>query len=324
VNRLARLVADASLRAVARKLSPGGPGARLSTLIYHRVLPRANPLNTWDVTAAEFDAQMEILARLFNVLPLAEAVERLRKRSLPERAACVTFDDGYADNAEVALPILQARHVPATFFIATGYLDGGRMWNDTVADAIGAIEGPSLDLDSWSMGVHRIDDASARRLAIESVLSKAKYLAPDAREGFARALAERAKLAPTGPMMTEGQVRTLRTAGMEIGAHSVTHPILLGMPDAAAQREITDSARRLAELLREPVSLFAYPNGKPGVDYGPEHVRMVREAGFTAAVSTRWGAADGNVDCFQLPRFTPWDRSPYRFAARLVRNLRAG
>ena len=314
-RRLTRVAQSGASRVLP---APDLAGRRV-VLCYHSVDPQPTYLG---LTPELFDAHLAWLEQHCQVVSLEELVAGPRQRGGPYVA--ITFDDGYADNAEVALPILQARHVPATFFIATGYLDGGRMWNDTVADAIGAIEGPSLDLDSWSMGVHRIDDASARRLAIESVLSKAKYLAPDAREGFARALAERAKLAPTGPMMTEGQVRTLRTAGMEIGAHSVTHPILLGMPDAAAQREITDSARRLTELLREPVSLFAYPNGKPGVDYGPEHVRMVREAGFTAAVSTRWGAADGNVDCFQLPRFTPWDRSPYRFAARLVRNLRAG
>ena len=58
------------------------------------------------------------------------------------------------------------------------------------------------------------------------------------------------------------------------------------------------------------VDLFAYPNGRPGADYGSEHVRMVREAGFTAAFTTAWGAASAASDAFQLPRFTPWSRSP--------------
>ena len=123
-------------------------------------------------------------------------------------------------------------------------------------------------------------------------------------------------------MMRESQVRELRAAGMEIGAHTVTHPILLNTAPDAARREIVESGRRLAEILGEPVRLFAYPNGKPGVDYGPEHVQMVRDAGFAAAVSTGWGVATEGSDRFQLPRFTPWDRTPGRFALRLIRNMR--
>jgi len=93
------------------------------------------------------------------------------------------------------------------------------------------------------------------------------------------------------------------------------------MSAAKARYEIVESGRRLAEIVRAPVRLFAYPNGKPGKDYAVEHVRMVREAGYSAAVSTAWGAATTRTDPLQLPRFTPWDRSPDRFALRLIQNL---
>jgi len=91
---------------------------------------------------------------------------------------------------------------------------------------------------------------------------------------------------------------------------------------ADARREINQSRECLAAILNEPVSLFAYPNGKPGQDYAAEHVRMVRDAGFAAAVSTAWGVASRDSDSFQLPRFTPWDRQPVRFALRLLINRR--
>jgi peptidoglycan/xylan/chitin deacetylase (PgdA/CDA1 family) len=123
-------------------------------------------------------------------------------------------------------------------------------------------------------------------------------------------------------MMRDDEVRALRDAGMEIGAHTATHPILTRLPPAEARREIDDSRDRLAAILNEPVSLFAYPNGKPGQDYAPEHVRMVRDAGFSAAVSTAWGVASPGSDVFQLPRFTPWDRGPAKFALRLLLNRR--
>jgi peptidoglycan/xylan/chitin deacetylase (PgdA/CDA1 family) len=123
-------------------------------------------------------------------------------------------------------------------------------------------------------------------------------------------------------MMRDDQVRELRGAGMEIGAHTVSHPILARLGDADAKREITDAGRALADVLREPIRLFAYPNGHPGRDYSAAHVRMVRDAGYSAAVSTARGVATTGADVFQLPRFTPWDRSAGKFAARLIQNYR--
>jgi len=87
-----------------------------------------------------------------------------------------------------------------------------------------------------------------------------------------------------------------------------------------ARAEIVEGKRRLEEITDAPVTLFAYPNGKPGRDYGPRDVELVRRAGFAAAVSTRAGAANRASDLFQLPRFTPWDKSPRRFGMRLLAN----
>jgi len=90
-------------------LSPAGPRAPLTVLIYHRVLREKDPLLPYEPDAREFDARMQWMRRWFNVLSVPEAIHRMRERSLPARALCVTFDDGYADNLDVALPILE-RH----------------------------------------------------------------------------------------------------------------------------------------------------------------------------------------------------------------------
>jgi hypothetical protein len=82
------------------------------------------------------------------------------------------------------------------------------------------------------------------------------------------------------------------------------------------------SKQRLEALIGRKVELFAYPNGKPDTDYTSAHVQLAREAGFTAAVSTGWGTATSRSDIFQIPRFTPWDRSGLRYALRLVQNMR--
>ena len=108
---------------------------------------------------------------------------------------------------------------------------------------------------------------------------------------------------------------------MGIGGHTVNHPILASVDAGGARAEIADGKQALEAMIGAPVPLFAYPNGKPGADYRAEHVQMVRELGFEGAVSTAWGACKGTPDVFQLPRFSPWDRTPLKFAARMARNL---
>jgi len=92
------------------------------------------------------------------------------------------------------------------------------------------------------------------------------------------------------------------------------------LDDRQARAEIVGGKHCLEEITGAPVTLFAYPNGKPGRDYGPRDVELVRQAGFAAAVSTSVGAANRASDLFQLPRFTPWDRSPRLFGLRLLAN----
>src|SRR3954453_19801590 len=101
-------------------LSRGGSHGRLSILIYHRVPVQPDPLFPDECNARLFDEQIQQLADCFNIIPLSDAVRALDVGRLPPPAACITFDDGYPDNAEVALPILLRHGVPATFFVAAG------------------------------------------------------------------------------------------------------------------------------------------------------------------------------------------------------------
>jgi peptidoglycan/xylan/chitin deacetylase (PgdA/CDA1 family) len=297
--------------------------AALSILIYHRVLARPDPLFPGDLDAVQFDRQLRLLKRFFTVLPVAEAVRRLRGGSLPPRAACITFDDGYADNAEVALPLLQTHGLSACFFIATGYLDGGMMWNDRVIAAVRAAQDGDMDLSDAGLGVHPLGDMTARRQAIETILRKLKYLPFAQRQAQAGALLQRYSQQPLKAiMMSSGQVQALHRAGMEIGAHTVSHPILTAVAAEEARADIAQGRAELEKLTGAPVKLFAYPNGKPGVDYDASHVQMVRSLGFEAAVATHWGAAQASTDPFQLPRFTPWDRGRLAFLLRMAQNLR--
>jgi len=305
-------------------LAPGGRRGKLNVFIFHRVRPGPDPLFPWDLDAKGFAALLTFLSRWFNVLPLSEALARLADRSLPPAAASLTFDDGYADNFTVALPLLKRYAMPATVFVASGYLNGGRMWNDTIIEAIRTCPESELDLRDDGLPPFALGTAEAKRQAIDALLGELKYRPAAEREALAGRVARRARAQlPNDLMLTSDQARELRRGGVEIGAHTVRHPILARTPEAEAEREIRDSKRELENLLGAEVPLFAYPNGQPGKDYGEAHVGMVRRAGFRGAFSTARGVATESSNPLELPRFTPWGRSPM-FALRLARHLAGG
>jgi peptidoglycan/xylan/chitin deacetylase (PgdA/CDA1 family) len=265
---------------------------------------------------------MRLLADHFNVLPLREAALQLSEGRLPARAACVTFDDGYADNYTVALPILQELGVHATFFIATRYLDGGRMFNDTLIEVAKGVPTGQCDLSFLGLGVHPSATLQDRRRLVATLIGHFKYQPAELRIPAAEKLAASFGIRlPKDLMMNSAQLKALHAAGMDIGGHTHSHPILSRQNPSDARRDILLGKEALETLLAAPIRLFAYPNGRPGKDYSREHVTMIADCGFDMAVSTRPAAADRHSDPFQLPRFTPWDKTPRRFALRLLRTL---
>lgn len=301
-------------------------GPRLSILIFHRVLAQPDPLFPTEVDALRFDRLMALVARAFHVLPLGEAVRRLDDGSLPPNALSITFDDGYADNHDTALPILQRHGLPACFFIATGFLDGGRMFNDSVIECMRHSSVSRIDLGEFGLGAFALGTPALAVQAIGQLLPVIKYMGLAERQAALQRLAHicRPKALPDDLMMTRAQVRAMHAAGMEIGAHTVQHPILSRVDDAVAEREMVCSRDELQALVHAPVSLLAYPNGRPDRDYDHRHAAMARRLGFAAAVSTAPGTATPGCDLYQLPRFTPWDIAPRSWMARLLASRRGG
>lgn len=295
---------------------------RLSILIFHRVHAQPDPLFPYEPDAARFDALMHFVARTFRVMTLGAAVAHLEQATLPPRSLVITFDDGYADNAEVALPILQRHGLSATFFVASGFLDGGRMWNDSIIECVRACRHDCLDLGDWGLGRCPLRPLSERSRLIDVLLPRIKYQSLDERQASIERLQNLCGVAvlPATLMMRASQIRDLYRAGMEIGGHTVNHPILTTLPSREAELEIALGREQLQSMIDAPVDVFAFPNGKPGVDYGPTHVALVRQLGFRGAVSTAPGVGQSGDDLFQLPRFTPWGRTLPVWAARLVLN----
>ncbi len=318
--------AVAAIRALGNVLAAGPAANRFCVVNYHRVLPVHNPLLASEPDVATFSWQMEVLGRCFHVLPLREAVARqVAGQTLPARTVCITFDDGYRSIHDLALPVLRSFGLPATVFVTSGHVDKGNMWNDRIIEAVQMLPDGPLDLRDLGLGAFSLRSLDDRMAAIGILTERTKYLPPSERSNVIERLTAMAGSCMTPELMlTRDMLLNLDRHGIEIGAHTVSHPILTSLDEASARAEIVGGKEDLEAILGKPVRLFAYPNGKVGMDFDHRHVAMVREAGFDAAFTTAVGAITPDQDRFQLPRSRPWDRSPLMFGLRLLRWLAQG
>lgn len=303
-------------------LSPSGESARLPILTFHRVPIEEDWMFPGEATAARFEQICRWLRGWFKVLPLDTALTRLMNGDLPAGACAITFDDGYADNHDVALPILQKLGLTATFFIATGYSDGGCMWNDIVLDALRRTFRDEVDLSEIlampeaRLALRTRDD---RRMAAHRIIDGIKYEADERRMACALRCAAALGVQPgRNLMMTPQQVQAMARGGMSLGAHTVRHPILKDLPVDRVRAELKQSRAELESLIQTRIGLFAYPNGRPDVDYDVTTVAVVRDLGFDAAVTTSQGVATRASDRYQVPRIMPWAPDRWRFAWQLA------
>jgi peptidoglycan/xylan/chitin deacetylase (PgdA/CDA1 family) len=293
-------------------------GKKLSILIYHQVLADFDPMRPCEVTAEQFETEVVRLKTYFNILTLRDAMQKLHHGTLPKNPAVITFDDGYENNASVALPILKKHQVTATFFIASDFLNGGAMWNDKVIELVRAWPKSTLSVEDIPDESFDTSSMSAKRFSAEQLLLKLKYLPLEQRTSAVAKLEK--SVALTGLMMSDAQVLELHSAGMEIGGHTCSHPILATLKDEEAFKQIKDNKVYLERLLGEPIESFAYPNGKPNKDYSAATKQQVLKAGYKYAVSTCSGVTDKYTDAYQIPRFTPWRKDKHGFLGLMAKN----
>jgi peptidoglycan/xylan/chitin deacetylase (PgdA/CDA1 family) len=307
------------IRSLGDSIAFFGSEGRLAIITYHRILERPDPLLESEPDIEKFTWEMETLAACFNVLPLHDAITLLRENRIPPRAVCITFDDGYRSCHDLALPVLTRLGLPATVFVTTDFLDNGNMWNDRILEAVRLLPMGQLDLREVGLGCWQLSDIEDRKKIVAELDSNCKYLSAPGRLKIIEKLeilAGQAKAA--NQMLSRDMVAALARQGIEIGGHTITHPILTKLSDESARYEIEENKRMLEEIIGKPLRLFAYPNGKVGMDFDQRHVKMVEAAGYFAAFTTAFGAANKNNDFFQFPRSRPWDVTPFWFSVRLL------
>ena len=304
-------------RPAYRMLATRGRTRRLLVFIFHRVLATPDPLLPYEPDVQQFDWMMRLVSENFSVLHLEEAVYRLATDDLPPAAACLTFDDGYRDNVELALPILRRYGLVGTFFVATAFLGNGRMWNDDIVEAVRRLGSGRAEWGGFGLGSHALTTAADRLRCLNTVLPTLKYYPHRERERLARAIARQSGVTDQLTlMMAPEHINILVARGMDIGAHSHTHPILSQLTVEEVRDELARGRAELEQITGRAVRVLAYPNGDTRRDLSVRDADLIRDMGFVCAVTTDWGVADRATNPFLMPRFTPWDRTPTRFALR--------
>jgi peptidoglycan/xylan/chitin deacetylase (PgdA/CDA1 family) len=277
-------------------------------LMYHRF--SAEPADR-KLCAAEFARQMSFLREhAYNVVPVAQLALAMERREVPPRTVVVTIDDGYLDFHRHALPVLREFRIPATIFVATDFIDQSIwLWPDVVEFAL---------MTSGRESVRHARDGAEQTYALGSPAERRRVWSEigdhllimtesQRRAAIAVLCAQLQVQVPTRPpdeycAMTWQQVRECHEAGVEIGAHTRTHPILTSVAAGEADFEIRGSKSAIEAYLGVPCRSFAYPNGTP-IDYNPAVKQMVAAAGFSnATVAFHDGAR--HQDLYELRRFS--------------------
>jgi peptidoglycan/xylan/chitin deacetylase (PgdA/CDA1 family) len=286
---------------------------------YHRVNDNNDPFFPATPTKV-FENEIRYAARHYRVVSLTEMLSCLDAGSPAEPLIAVTFDDGYRDNFENALPILERYGVPSTIFLATGIIDSAEcLWFEQMADCLKNTSREFIDLELdiprrfWLrtererlnanlriLGLLRNTPDIIRRQRLEEIVKCLPFDGP-------RKPAE---------MLSWDQIRRMKASRVDFGGHTVTHPFLSRATPEQACWEVSECKRRIEEETQSSVDYFAYPNGQ-AEDFAGHDRDLLRHAGYRAAVTTLWGVNYQATERMQLRRSGPWDSDPAMFASRL-------
>jgi peptidoglycan/xylan/chitin deacetylase (PgdA/CDA1 family) len=289
-------------------------------LIYHRVTKLSSDPEMIAVSPENFRRHMEYLKAHFKILRFEE-----KWGDLKEPAVVVTFDDGYADNALEALPILEEVGVPATFFVSSGLIDGGKnfWWHRLEAFLLGGAELPERFTlqDSRFCRTWATATPEQRRQAYASLCLLMRKLDAIRRENWFEQIASWAGCGyPTETRhraMTRHELKTLAASPWAtIGAHTVTHSALSALSEAQQRQEIFTSKQDLEAIIGRGITTFSYPFGRK-CEYDRTSMRLCREAGFDKAAANFPGQVHRWSDPMQLPRHLVRNWDLETFAAEL-------
>lgn len=303
---LKRALLRGSILRVATRFAPQGA----IILSYHSIVE--DPRQTERVLGisqarATFDAHMETVAQEFSPVTVEDVAEFAKSgRKLPARAVAVTFDDGFADNHNEALPILNRYGIPATFYIMVNAVEKGMLpWYCRLRFAFNTTKRAEWS-DAATGRIFPLSSTEERKAALIAAWEDGARMTGTVQQQFIDGVERSLEVEPgethRGFMMNWEQVRSLRKAGHTVGAHTISHPNVAQVSHSEARGEIVGSKKRLEEEIGEPVEHFSYPHPALNPQWSKQTLEITREAGFKSAVLTACGPVRAGDEPLVLKR----------------------
>jgi peptidoglycan/xylan/chitin deacetylase (PgdA/CDA1 family) len=275
-------------------------------------LKDSDEIDAWTVVKeSQFLKQVKYLKNHFCLISLDEALQWMELPTACDRPlAVLTFDDGYAGNRRVVLPIIDSMAIPITVFVSTSWIQNQQLyWYDRVILALQSVRAGSFEVDLRHVGIDRVRFASrdigeSRWNKIQRLLSALKDLSPKVREGVVEDISVQSgndclnSKAPVSPMSIDELKELAASKFVTIGAHSHCHNRLVQLSSEQIEESLGRSKQLLEKWTGKLIRHFAYPNG----DYNLQTIALVKQAGFSSATTTverLWSASDS---AFEIPR----------------------
>jgi peptidoglycan/xylan/chitin deacetylase (PgdA/CDA1 family) len=256
-------------------------------LMYHRIIDAPFIAG---LAPEEFEKQIAYLAKHFRIVSIETLIAEVQQNCVQPHTLAITFDDGHQDFYENAWPVLKKHRIPATLYVTTGFVSRDLwLWPDLLKYIIlnannkqiqiAPLGKISLAPEALSRSWHQLGDYCLT-------------LDKEAREQFIRNLAELAAIAlPTTPAtpflpVTWDQLRTMQSEGLDIGSHTISHPILKGLDATQLQEELVGSANDIQHQLQQRPTGICYPNGRL-IDIDPNVLDQARQAGYEYGLLAR-------------------------------------
>jgi len=280
--------------------------------LHNKLYPRRNVIILCAHEGKTFPLCVNYLCKNCKVISLDDFLEIHRNNAaIPENAVVITFDDGYRDNYTTVYPILKKYKMPATIFLTVNMIGTEKVF--------------------YSSKV-RFAITNTKKQFVQMNAKKWKLTTPGSREAASQELCKSLKQMPEQPrnhkvdeliasldveldetklpqMLTWEQVKEMSDNGITFGAHTLSHAMLTKIPLEDARKEIVESKRVLEEKIQKPVKYFAYPYGTE-TDFNEDIKNIVRESGYTCALTFIAGYGDHNSDIFTLGRMALYVNKP--------------
>ncbi|MEW6601098.1 MAG: FkbM family methyltransferase [Nitrospirota bacterium] len=296
-----------------------------TVLLYHRIADDPLDAQMLAVSPENFEAHLRLLTAQCRVLPLWELLEEVERGVSAPNSVALTFDDGYLDVLENAVPLLEKYMAHATVFVTSGMVGSDReFWWDELERIFlaGGLLPESIDINFADEAIKLSLNTPRERLrAHDEIASILRTARPEEIDMFVGQLftglgLDRSGRATHRIMSREQLLEMSYSPYIEIGSHTVTHPLLSALSKEQQRHEIAGSKDQVEEIIHREVRLFSYPFGSDD-SFNSESKKLVSDAGYAAGIANIQGSISLPLDAYAVPRVLVRDWNENEFSGWL-------